>query len=164
MPTPVASGALNKDYGLYVNRPFYVISNMSARRYLTHAGGNLAIKSKNGPSNPDAQVWIFDEATKTIKSKKNGKVWSIAEKGTSSNMAIQALPNANSKWYQRFMYSSKDNTFINSNQKVMDVSGGQDKENKNVIAWKSHGKINQKWTVKYLDEGAKEPTPFTPVE
>jgi hypothetical protein len=40
----------------------------------------------------------------------------------------------------------------NEKGKVMDVSGGVDTENRNVIAWTKHGKINQQWDIYYLDQ------------
>jgi hypothetical protein len=49
-------GELNKDFGLYVERPFYIISRMRSGRYLTALGRNFVIKTRNG--RPD-QTWIF---------------------------------------------------------------------------------------------------------
>ena len=39
----------------------------------------------------------------------------------------------------------------------MDVEGGVDGENKNVMVYNKHGKINQQWDVIYVDEYEKEP-------
>jgi hypothetical protein len=44
------------------------------------------------------------------------------------------------------------------NKKVLDVSGGKDVEGQNVIVWKSHGGVNQRWRVVYLDKAEKEQT------
>lgn len=35
------------------------------------------------------------------------------------------------------------------NGKVLDVSGGRDKDNQSVIQWRSHNGKNQKWTIIY---------------
>jgi hypothetical protein len=34
----------------------------------------------------------------------------------------------------------------------MDVSGGRDAENTNIIVYNKHGKINQQWDVVYADQ------------
>jgi hypothetical protein len=47
---------------------------------------------------------------------------------------------------------------VNEKGKVFDIEGGQDHENRNIIAYTKHGKINQQWDVIYVDEYAKEPT------
>jgi hypothetical protein len=39
----------------------------------------------------------------------------------------------------------------------MDVHGGVDAEQRNIIVWNKHGKINQQWDVIYVDEYEKEP-------
>lgn len=44
------------------------------------------------------------------------------------------------------------------NNKVLDVSGGHDKEGNNVITWSKHNGSNQKWKIVYLDEKDDEPT------
>jgi hypothetical protein len=41
-------GELNRDFGLYVERPFYIISRMTSGRYLDIIGRNLVIKTTNG--------------------------------------------------------------------------------------------------------------------
>jgi hypothetical protein len=41
--------------------------------------------------------------------------------------------------------------------KVMDVSGGVDQENRNIVVWGKHGKINQQWDIVYVDEWKGEP-------
>jgi hypothetical protein len=52
-----------------------------------------------------------------------------------------------------------DGTFIvNEHGKVMDVSGGVDAENRNIIAYNKHGRINQQFDVIYVDEWKGEPT------
>jgi len=43
------------------------------------------------------------------------------------------------------------------NGKAMDVHGGVDAENRNVIMWTKHGKINQQWNIIYADEYEEEP-------
>lgn len=39
----------------------------------------------------------------------------------------------------------------------MDVSGGVDTENRNVIMWNKHNGLNQQWDIIYVDEMKPEP-------
>jgi len=41
----------------------------------------------------------------------------------------------------------------------MDVSGGKDAEQTNIIMWNKHGKLNQQWDLIYADEFKGEPGP-----
>lgn len=43
-------------------------------------------------------------------------------------------------------------------QKVLDVTGNRDTEGNNVIVWKRHNGLNQRWKIMYLDEMKPEPT------
>jgi len=53
----------------------------------------------------------------------------------------------------------RDGAFIRNikNQKVLDVQGGVDGENKNIMWYPAHGKINQQWDIMYVDEWKGEP-------
>lgn len=65
MPAEPKKGELNKDFGLKVEMPFFVVSGLKTERYLDFLARNLVIKRPNGrPS----QLWWFDQKTKTIKS------------------------------------------------------------------------------------------------
>jgi len=39
----------------------------------------------------------------------------------------------------------------------MDVHGGVDAENRNIIVWNKHGGLNQQWDIVYHDEATKDP-------
>jgi hypothetical protein len=53
----------------------------------------------------------------------------------------------------------KDGEFIvNEKGKVLDVDGGIDAENRNIIVHQRHGQVNQKWQIIYADEYPDEPT------
>ena len=58
-------GQKNTDFGLYVQRPFHIVSQMHKHRYLDMVGRNLVIKTPNGRK---TQVFWFDQRSKTIKS------------------------------------------------------------------------------------------------
>jgi len=51
-----------------------------------------------------------------------------------------------------------DGAFLtNEKGKVMDVSGAVDAENRNIIVYRKHGKINQQWDIIYADQWPEEP-------
>jgi hypothetical protein len=41
---------------------------------------------------------------------------------------------------------------VNEKGKVMDVQGGLDAENRQIIVWNKHGKINQQWDLVYAKD------------
>jgi len=46
----------------------------------------------------------------------------------------------NSRWFQLFYY--RNGWMVNERGKVMDVSGGMDEENRNIIVWNKHKGLN----------------------
>jgi hypothetical protein len=50
------------------------------------------------------------------------------------------------------MFRMQGAFLTNEQGKVMDVSGGRDAENTNIIVYNKHGKINQQWDVVYADQ------------
>jgi hypothetical protein len=68
-PDEPTKGELNKDFGLYVERPFYITTALNSRRYLDLINNrNMVIKTPNGRN---TQIWYFDQRTLTIKTKLN---------------------------------------------------------------------------------------------
>jgi hypothetical protein len=62
-------GELNEEFGLYVERPFYIVSAMSDNRYLDLINNrNMVIKVRNGRK---TQTWWFDQKSLTIRTKLN---------------------------------------------------------------------------------------------
>jgi hypothetical protein len=55
------------------------------------------------------------------------------------------------------LFRFQGNYVVNERGKVMDVSGGVDDENKNIIMYKKHKGLNQQWDVIYADEYPEEP-------
>jgi hypothetical protein len=43
------------------------------------------------------------------------------------------------------------------NNKVMDVHGNRDSENRDIIVWKRHNGLNQQWDVIYADKWKRDP-------
>jgi hypothetical protein len=92
-------GELNEEYGMYVERPFYIISGLKANRYLDLINNrNMVIKTPNGRN---TQTWYFDQRTLTIKTKLNNQSWDIQSSGRTRNMQVWST---NSQWFQIFQY------------------------------------------------------------
>ena len=84
---------MNADFGLLVNEPFMVISQLPEGRYLDLVARNMVIKTRNGfPS----QEWYFHQQSRTIKNKKNNLSWDIQNAGKTTNMQTW---NTNSGWF-----------------------------------------------------------------
>lgn len=87
-------GQLCENWGMYHDRSFYVVSSLSAGRYLDWVDTrNIVIKTRNGKN---TQEWWFDGKTNTIKSRKNNQSWDIASSGKAKNMQVYST---NSKWW-----------------------------------------------------------------
>jgi hypothetical protein len=87
-------GQLNKKFGLYVERPFYIISELAEHRYLDLINNrNMVIKTQNGRK---TQTWYFDQRSKTIKTRLNNQSFDIQSSGKTNNMQIWST---NSGWW-----------------------------------------------------------------
>ena len=87
-------GELNEEFGLYVERPFYVISQMNDNRYLDLINNrNMVIKTRNGRS---SQTWFFDQKSLTIKTMYNKQSWDIQSNGGAKDMRIYSTQ---SRWW-----------------------------------------------------------------
>jgi hypothetical protein len=94
MPEEPKKGELNKDFGLYVERPFYIVSALASHRYLDLINNrNMVIKTQNGRN---TQTWFFDQKTWTIKTMYNKQSFDIQNSGKTRNMQIYST---NSKWW-----------------------------------------------------------------
>jgi hypothetical protein len=89
----------NKEFGLHINRPFYIRSRMPMQRVAECHGANN-VWLKRWRKNVRAQQWYFDEVSKTIKSVSN-KEFSIDIRGGNAN-----LQKTDSRHYQLFKYDS----------------------------------------------------------
>jgi len=87
-------GELNEQFGLYVERPFYVISQMGEHRYLDLINNrNMVIKTRNGRN---TQTWFFDQKSLTIKTQYNKQSWDIQSNGGAKDMRIYSTQ---SRWW-----------------------------------------------------------------
>jgi len=130
---------------MYVERPFYVVSQLPSNRYLDLINNrNMVIKTPNGRN---TQIWYFHQQSLTIRTKLNNQSWDIQNSGKTNNMQIWST---NSGWFQIFKYDNEH--FVNiQNGKCLDVNGAKDEEGQPVIVWNKHGGANQRWKIKYLD-------------
>jgi len=68
-------GELNEDFGLIVEKDFYIVSQMSENRYLDLINNrNMVIKTSNGRS---TQKWYFHQQTLTIRTRYNNQSFDI---------------------------------------------------------------------------------------
>jgi hypothetical protein len=99
-------GELNEKFGLYVERDFYVVSELPQHRYLDLINNrNMVIKTPNGRR---TQVWYFHQQSLTIRTRLNNQSWDIKSAGRTNNMQIWST---NSGWFQVFKYENSQ--FIN---------------------------------------------------
>jgi hypothetical protein len=87
-------GELNKRFGLYVERNFYIVSHMGQRRYLDLINNrNMVIKRRNGRR---TQIWYFHQQSLTIRTRYNNQSWDIKNSGKTNEMQIWST---NSGWF-----------------------------------------------------------------
>jgi hypothetical protein len=93
-PEEPGKGELNEKFGLYVERPFYIVTRLASHRYLDLIGNrNMVIKTPNGRN---TQVWWFDQKSLTIKTKLNNQSFDINGSGKTNKMQIWST---NSNWW-----------------------------------------------------------------
>jgi hypothetical protein len=87
-------GELNGQFGLFVQRDFYIVSALSSGRYLDLINNrNVVIKTPNGRR---TQIWYFDQTSKTIKTRLNNQSMDIKNSGKTRDMQIWST---NSRWF-----------------------------------------------------------------
>jgi hypothetical protein len=117
-PKQPGKGELNSEFGFYVERPFYIVSQCGEKRYLDVLGNNIVVKT---PNEFDSQVWYFDQRTKTIMNTLNkNKSLDIQNSGQTRNLQLW---NTNGGWYQKFKYSQN---YLKNVQdgRVIEIAGG----------------------------------------
>jgi hypothetical protein len=71
-------GDFHKDYGMYIERDFYIVSRMTGGKYLDLISNKFHVKTRNGRK---TQVWYFHLDSLTIRSKTNNYSWNIPSSG-----------------------------------------------------------------------------------
>lgn len=55
------------------------------------------------------------------------------------------------------MFRVKAENIVNERGQVIEVQGGADKENQNIIVYTRNNKMSQRWSIEYADAAAPEP-------
>jgi hypothetical protein len=92
----IRTKGFNKEYGMHINRPFYLRSRMPMQRVAECHGANN-VWLKRWRKNTNAQQWYFDEVSKTIKNNHwKSHSLDIQSNGGSSNIRCTTT---NSRWW-----------------------------------------------------------------
>jgi hypothetical protein len=138
---------LNKNFGLEINRPFFIRSKLPFEKVVTKHGNSLRLETRKNNGNNE-QHFIFDGTTKTIKSVADkGRSISIQGGGSSPGLFLEPT---NARWFQMFRY--KNNNLVNEQGKVMSINGNRDEENTAVNVGAKTNDLNQQWDVIYVDK------------
>jgi hypothetical protein len=88
-------GELNKEFGLYVERDFYIVSRLRSGRYLDlMPNRRFYLKTRNGQK---TQIFWFDQKTLTIKSRNwTSYSWNIRSNGGHKEMEVTTT---SSRWW-----------------------------------------------------------------
>jgi len=135
------------EWGMWINRPFHIVSEFGENRFLDLVSNRGVIKTRNGR---DTQVFRFDMRYRTIKSKGYSTAWSHSLDMRNQWMYVYGT---GSQWHQLFRYNVQTRQFYNQRGKVMDIKNNKDVEGEYVGTDDSkNGRVQQRWVIKYLDE------------
>lgn len=154
MPAEPKKGEINKDYGLFVERPFHIVTHLSSERFIDLVGNNMVMKTPNGFK---SQLWWFDQATYTIRSE-GGQRYAFWLNG--SNMIMRNANKGGPQKESLFKYDASAQTFVHVyTDVVLDVQGGTDREGQSVGASEyKKGNKSQQFKVVYADTVKAAPT------
>jgi hypothetical protein len=87
---------LNEEFGFYINRPFYIVSELPFNR-VCEMHGNTAVTLRRWRNNQRQQQWWFDEVRKVVRNNywKNYAL-DIQSNGRSNNLRTAGI---NSRWW-----------------------------------------------------------------
>lgn len=130
--------------GLIPDKPFKIISKMKAGRAITRSRNNVIIKDAN--KGDKDQEFVFDSQSGSIQPRRDHTLsMDIGEEGRNRYAQFAKEKDI---WYQHFQI--KGEYMVNERGLVLDVAGGRDKNNQNVLVWKKHNGLNQKWKIDYV--------------
>jgi hypothetical protein len=160
-PKEPGKGELYEEFGLYILRPFFLISAVGENRYLDVVDErNIVIKT---PNEYDSQKWMFDYKSKTIINLMyKDKSLDITNGGKSNDMQLWKT---NGNWFQQFQWINHYLKNVQDNR-VLEVKNGEDKEGQDVLVSKITYNIRQKWRLQYVDtyEDQKTSGLYTPYQ
>jgi hypothetical protein len=89
---------MNEEFGLHINRPFYIRSRMPMRRVITMHGNAWIYLRRWTPAHAKHAQWVFDERTKTIRNNHwKSHVMEIHSNG--GHPYLRATTTKNSRWW-----------------------------------------------------------------
>jgi hypothetical protein len=130
--------------GMIPDKPFRIISLMKSGRAITRSKDQVVIQDMN--ANNKDQVFVFDSQTGSIQPKRDHNV--AMEIGEEGRNRYARFAKEKDIWYQHFQI--KGEYIMNERGLVLDVAGGRDLNNQNVLTWKKHKGLNQKWKIDYV--------------
>jgi len=97
----IQTKGLNKEFGLEIERPFYIVSKMWLNRVVECVGAsNLVLKARRG--NYKGQQFFLDDKTQTIVSAQwKDRSITIQSNGRSNNLYMTTT---NARWFQLFRW------------------------------------------------------------
>jgi hypothetical protein len=143
-------GDHDSDFGFKVGLPFYLRSRMPMQRVMEAVGANNIV-IKRWVKNRTAQQFYFDPISKTVKSQQ-WKAYSMDMQG--NNLRLRTT---NSRWFQMFKWTNPYLANFKQTNKVADIQGAHDSENRDVLMWNLHRGINQQWDLVYARDWKGEP-------
>ena len=87
------TGEWNREYGMIVNKDFYIISTLGRGRYIDYLGRNLVIKTQNGRT---SQKWYFHQPSRTVRSRPTNQSIDIHNSGKSNHLQYYST---SSRWW-----------------------------------------------------------------
>jgi hypothetical protein len=142
---------LDKDFGFRVNERFYLRSKLPMQRVMEAVGANNVVLKKYARGRVSQQFY-FDPVSKTIKSQQ----WRGHSMEYSGNNL--RLTGTNSRWNQLFRWTAPYLRNEKQQNKVADVQGAHDSENRNILMWNLNKGVHQQWDLIYAKDWVKEPT------
>jgi len=94
-PDEPTKGELNEEFGLYVERDFFIVSNQSSHKYMQVVNNrDMVVKTRNGRKE---QVFYFDQKRKAIIPRSVNKSVEIKNSGKNKEMIV--YNNSYSHWW-----------------------------------------------------------------
>jgi hypothetical protein len=140
---------MNKEFGLEINRPFYIVSKMWMRRVATLAGRKIKLQTLSRKNL--GQQFFFDEASKTIKNQQR-KDLSLEIQSAGKGYVKLRMATTSARWFQLFYYRN-DNLLVNEKGAVISIKDKTDSERQDIeVQPRKNNGLHQQWEVVYAEE------------
>jgi len=93
----VETKGLNEEFGFYINRPFYLVSELPMNRVAEMLGGTNMVLKRWRNNTRQQQFW-FDEVSKTIRNN-YWKNYCLDIQGNGSSKNLRTVSGINSRWW-----------------------------------------------------------------